>query len=364
MIRLSDILKKYWEKAKKDETEDLKPHVKSEAEVEQAKPTPPVQEPKVSVSSAVCRGLGKISSADIAGLYAELLSRTKQIYVSDLKQCFTPWVNEAVEKLADTLSSGNNEELLKICSADYIKVEDYLYGHAVNVAILAIEIGIELGYERGRLVELGIASLVHDIGLVKYLDIINQNKILDKEEHDKIKEHPNAGAEILNRISKEIGPGIIEVVKQEHERIDGSGYPLGLKGDEISEFAKIIGLVDVYESKLHSRPYRAKFKSLETINAIIKAKQAFESQFIKILIERVGIFPVGIQVRLNTKEIGVVVKENPQLALRPVVNILFDAQKKKLREPKQIDLAENPIIYIEDGIDEVLPEIESEEEKE
>lgn len=357
-------MKKYWEKAKKDEVQDLKPQVKDEIGIEQVKPAPPVQEPKVSVSSAVCRGLGKISSADIAELYADLLSRTKQIYVSDVKQCFMPWVNEVVGRLVDTLSSGNNEELLRICSADYPQPEDYLYGHAVNVTILAIEIGIGLGYEHSLLAELGIASLIHDIGIVKYLDIINQNKILDKEEQNKIKEHPNAGAEILNRISKEPSSVIIEAVRQEHERIDGSGYPLGLKGDEISEFAKIIGLADVYEAMLHSRPYRAKLKSLETINTIIKSKQAFESRLIKILIERVGIFPVGIQVRLNTKEIGVVVRENPQLALRPVVNILFDAQKKKLKEPKQIDLAENAVIYIEDCVEELPPDLESGQEKE
>jgi HD-GYP domain-containing protein (c-di-GMP phosphodiesterase class II) len=364
MLRLSDILKKYKEKFKKVEPEELG-QAEDEVETEEVKPAPPqVQEPKISISSAVCKGVGIISSDDLAELYEEALSLAKHIYTSELEQCFISWINTLVEKLVDVICKGNDKGLLRICLTDYAKKEDYLYGHVVNVCILVIKIGLGLSFERSRLIELGTAALVHDIGMVKYLNIINKNQKLTKDEYDKVKQHPNNGSESLSRIGKELSVAVIDAVRQEHERIDGSGYPLGLKGEEISEYAQIVGLADMYEAMMHSRPYRAKYKPLETINTILKAKQEFESKLIKILIERVGVFPVGIRVRLNTKEIGVVVKENPELALRPVVDMLFDAHKKKLKEPKQIDLSENPVIYIEDCVDETFPEIESEEEKE
>jgi len=347
MLRLSDILKKYREKSKKVEPEEIK-QVENEIKTEEVKPLPQVQEPKVSISSAVCKGLSNVSCEEIVKLYEGVLSYAKHIYVSELEQSFVPLVNKLLEKLVDTLCAGNNGELLRICSADYPRDEDYLYGHVANVCIIAIEIGRGLGYERARLMELGIAAFVHDIGIIKYLDIINKNQILSKVEYDKVREHPHNGSEILSRFGKELGPAVIDVVRQEHERIDGSGYPLGLKGDQISEYAKIVGLVDVYEAMLHKRPYRNKYTSLEAIQTILKSKQAFEPKFIKILMGKMGIFPVGIPVRLNTKEIGVVIKVNPDLPLRPVVKITLDAYNKKLKQPKLIDLANNPAIYIDD----------------
>ncbi|MCM8800428.1 MAG: HD domain-containing protein [Candidatus Omnitrophica bacterium] len=353
MLRLSEILKKYKGLLKKTPV----PEEIEQEENETALPEKPSSESDhipIKISPAICKSFSKIESNEIFSLYEEILARVKHIYLRGQEECFVPWIKELIEKILQVLFSPNKEALLRLSVKDYDKEEDYLYAHALNVCIMSLEIGRSLGYEREQLLELGIAAFVHDIGIVKYLDIINKNYILGKEEMDKIKNHPNLGSQILTRFSKDLNVSIIEAVRQEHERIDGSGYPLGLKGEQISEYARIIGLLDVYEALLHKRPHRQKYTPLEAIQKILELKETFDNKLIKVLMERMGIFPIGVAVRLNTKEIGTVIKENPQLPLRPVVEVVLDSTGKRLTQPKQIDLSQKPEVYIEECLKECL----------
>lgn len=355
MLRLSEILKKYKELLKKTQpAEEIEQEENEVGFQGQEKCITESSQIPIKISSAVSKNLLKMESSEVSSLYEEILARAKHIYLRGQDECFVPWIKELVEKLLEILSSSNKDVLLRLCFKDYSKEEDYLYAHALNVCIMSLEIGKVLGYGREQLLELGISSFVHDIGIVRYLDIINKNYILSKEEMNRIKDHPNVSSEILARFSKDLNISIIDAVRQEHERMDGSGYPLGLKGEDISEYARIIGLVDVYEALLHKRPHREKFTPLEAIEKILELKEAFDPRLIKILMERMGVFPVGVTVRLNTKEIGIVIKENPQLPLRPVVEVVLDASGKKLTQPKQVDLSQKPEIYIEDCLKECL----------
>jgi HD-GYP domain-containing protein (c-di-GMP phosphodiesterase class II) len=306
---------------------------------------------KIEISSIVAKE-HFVNNRDALKLYEELLSEARNVYAVNLtyEAGLALKLNTLVTKIVDYLNSDNNKELLRLCLVDYPGAYDYLYCHAANTCIISVEIGVGLVYEKGRLIELGTAAFIHDIGIIQYLNIINKQAILTKEEFGKVKQHPKAGVEVLNKMGKEFSLDVRNAVIQEHERMDGSGYPAGLKGGEISEYAQIIGLVDVYEAMLHQRPYRSNYTPLETIKTILNDKGAFNSQTIKVLIERIGIFPIGISVRLNTKEVGVVIKENIRLPLRPVVNITYDAYGKELKQPKQIDLAENSMVCIEDCI--------------
>jgi HD-GYP domain-containing protein (c-di-GMP phosphodiesterase class II) len=120
-----------------------------------------------------------------------------------------------------------------------------------------------------------------------------------------------------------------------------------LKGSQIAEQAQVVGLIDVYEALTHQRPYLNKHK-IEAIKSILGMKNAFDSKLVKVLIERVGIFPVGVFVRLSTKEIGIVVENNPKLPFRPIINIMFDTEGRRLKDPKVVNLADNSVIFIEE----------------
>ena len=346
MFNISDILKKYKETKNKSQPQEQE---KKEAEAQkQIRP-----EDNINISSFIGKEETTVNDAKAKEIYNEALAKAKQIYRPDLEEAlnFNLNLNTLIEKIVNSISTGN-KELLKLCLVDHSNPADYLYGHVVNVCIICVDLGLGLGFEPPRLNELGLASFLHDIGEIRYLDVINKNSRLTKNEYNRVKEHSQKGAEILNKFSREISASIIDTVRQEHERIDGSGYPSGLKNNEISEYAKIIGLVDVYEAMLHQRPYRSKFTPLEAIKTILNNKSAFERNIIKVLIERIGIFPVGMLVRLNTKETALVIKDNLKSPLRPVVNILLDAGGKKLNEPRQVDLAENPVIYIKECLKE------------
>jgi HD-GYP domain-containing protein (c-di-GMP phosphodiesterase class II) len=140
---------------------------------------------------------------------------------------------------------------------------------------------------------------------------------------------------------------ILDAVRQEHERADGSGYPRGLVKEEIGEYAQIVGLADVYEAMMHRRPYRGKYTSLETVRIILKNKKVFSRKAIKALIEVFGLFPVDTLVQLNTKEIGVIVERNDDCISRPVIDVLIDSYGKELKQPRRVNMAENPVLYID-----------------
>ncbi len=306
----------------------------------------------VSIAQLADKNLSSERLERVKELYDQLLDCAKKLYnpefafSADFKSGFLA----AIEKALDFFSSGSRE-LLQLSLADYRNKEDSLYCHAVNVMIISLELGTGLGYNRQQLLELGVASLLHDIGSIKYLELINKEGNLSDEELRKVKEHPFSGLEILNKMGGEFMAGTVQVISQEHERLDGSGYPKGLRDDQINEYAQIVGLVDVYEAMTHLRPYRVKFSPPKAMNAILSKKNGFSTKILKIFLEKIGIFPVGSMVRLNTKEIGVVYKENQGLPLRPKVEVRLDENGNKLVSPKQIDLATNLLVCIEECLD-------------
>jgi HD-GYP domain-containing protein (c-di-GMP phosphodiesterase class II) len=302
----------------------------------------------VKISSVLNQELEKISVASSLALYEELLARAKHIYTTaELKAepDFVKKLNPLIEKVADTLHAGNTEIILA-CLKDYPSMDEFLHYHIVNVTISAMAMAMSLNYEKQRLVEIGVAAFVHDIG-TKSIEVDGRSRIFSESDHNKMRRHPDVGATILSNIDPGMSQRILDAVRQEHERADGSGYPQGLTKDSISEYAQIIGLADVYEAMMHQRPYRDKYTSLETVRIILSNKRIFSRKVTKALLETFGIFPVDTLVQLNTKEIGVVVKPNLEAISRPVIDILIDSYGKELKQPKRINMAENPVIYVD-----------------
>jgi HD-GYP domain-containing protein (c-di-GMP phosphodiesterase class II) len=232
--------------------------------------------------------------------------------------------------------------------AEYSMEKSYIYQHSVNVCILCLRLAMALNYDQERLKQLGLAALVHDIGLIKYDNLISQPGRFSDDDYTEVKKHPISGKNILKQMAQDLNFEIFDVIHQEHERIDGSGYPYGLKDKEICEYARLIGLVDTYEAMNHERPYRNKLGNLKVIKELLNNKNKFEPGFMKVLIDIVGIFPVMTLVKLSTKEIATVVSQNQQMPQRPVVKVTHDAHGQKLAQTKIIDLCDNFSVYILD----------------
>lgn len=352
MLNLSSILKKYRQKKSQLDSEDKG----GDKILEEVEPNNQIGE-KVAISSIIKREVQDDDNAKESQIiYDELVAKAKKIY--HISFSYKPGLGKEISTLIEKLVKHLNAEqkgLLRIFLKDYPANQEYLCFHVANTCVISLVIGLSLNYDSHRLLDLGTAALLHDVGIIKYLDLIYKKKILHEEEYAKIKKHPKASLEILKDAQGEIAQDIIDAIGQEHERLDGSGYPQGLKDTQISELAQIIGLADLYEAMVHQRPYRNKFSPLETVKLILDNKSAFDCRIIKILIEKVGIFPLGVMVRLNTKEIGSVIKENNHLPLRPVVNVIFDAAGNELKETRQIDLSASPMIFIEQCMECVGP---------
>lgn len=234
------------------------------------------------------------------------------------------------------------------------ETEDYLFSHSVNVGILASGIGMALDYGEKQLLDLCVSALLHDIGLLKVPEkIIKKPGKLDKDEFAQVIKHTSYGLELLQNIS-DLPKSTQEVVYQHHERMDGTGYPEKKKSMEVSEPAKIVAIVEVYEAMTHPRPYRGeKTIPYEGVREIVQeAKSAFEPRLVKIFLSFITPYPLGSFVLLNNNEIGRVVKTYEDQPLRPVIEIFFDSEGKPPDHPKRIDLSKSPVLHIEKAVDE------------
>jgi len=221
--------------------------------------------------------------------------------------------------------------------------EMYLPRHNVNVAALAVKVALGMGYSDDELKRLALAALMHDVGMLDMpAQIWTKKKTLSPSEAGALRKHPFFGYELLKPIDE-----IAKVVLQEHERMNGTGYPQGLSGRDIHEFAYIIGIADIYNSLTHIRPYREKrYSSLEAIQEIIKKeKPKFPTIVLKSLIAHF-LFPVGTSVELSGGEKAEVVEENRTSPMRPVVKITHDKNDREYDKHKIVNLDRDQTFFI------------------
>jgi HD-GYP domain-containing protein (c-di-GMP phosphodiesterase class II) len=227
----------------------------------------------------------------------------------------------------------------------------YVIHHSVNVAIYALQMAEHLGFGKKQKLELAMAALLHDIGMAAIPDkILYKQEKLSPQEEEILRERPNYSYKIL----RSFGDGfayLAETAAQVYERVDGSGYPRGIRGDEIHEYAQIIGLLDMYEALIHSRPQREKLTHFTAVKEIINTcKNRFQRKHLKLLLSIFTAFPIHSFVRLNSNAIGKVIETYPEQPMRPKLQIVFDSQKRKVLTERIIALPDNPLLNIVDSV--------------
>jgi len=227
----------------------------------------------------------------------------------------------------------------------------FLVTNAVNVAVYAILISSTLALPRERQMELGLAALLHDIGKVRVPDeILYKEESLTEKETEVIQKSPSDSFEILNALGEKY-QYLAYCGLQLNERLDGSGYPQGLKNDEIDAYAQIISLLDLYETLTHDQPQRRKITHFEAVKEILKTqKKGFHREFLKALVNTFSLFPIHSLVQLNTGAIGRVTRTFMENPVRPKIEIIVDAQKRRVASPRVIDLREQPILNVVEAV--------------
>ena len=230
---------------------------------------------------------------------------------------------------------------------------DEMVIHAVDVTFTSLKIGKGLDYDTKMLLRLGLAGFLENVGMYKIPDgILKKEGKLTRDEVQVIKGHPEISSEILSRMGERY-QWLANVAVQTHERSDGSGYPKGLKGPEITELASIVGLVDVYVAMIKKRPYRDKFVQTDAIKSIIEAsKGLFPQKIVKVFLNQISLFPVNSYVKLNNRSIGRVISTDRDQPLRPTIECIYDGSGNRLKEHLVISLSDNPLLYIESSVNE------------
>lgn len=297
---------------------------------------------------------GTVVSGGNKALYNDIISLIRRIYgAARTGERFG--INEGMAIIDRLMESDSDMEALFGIALhqdqDLKRGLAYYHTHPVNLAVMAMKLGRQMGLDRKHIREIGMTALLHDIGTVRIPDeILNKSAPLSKVEIEQIRQRPNFSYEILKDFRSE-HIYLPETAVQVYERIDGSGYPLGLQRDDIHTYAQIIGLVDVYEALIHNRPQRKKFMHLPAAKEIVKTyKNRFQRNLVKALLSGFTIFPVHTYVRLNSGAIGRVMETYADLPLRPRIQVMFDSQKRRVLMERIINLPDQPLLNIIDFV--------------
>lgn len=235
----------------------------------------------------------------------------------------------------------NSQEITMIMLMDMNRVDHYLYRHSLNVCVYTLILGAASGLSMEQLKVLGVGSLLHDIGKTQIsAKILMKPGKLDDDEFNQIKSHTELGFKML-KDEPDIPLVAAHCAFQHHERLNGTGYPRGLKGSEIHEYAQWLGMADTFDAMTSHRVYKPAMLPHQAMECLYGGSDIlFDQRKLQIFRDKVAIYPPGMSVKLSTGETGVVSKIHPSIPQRPVVRILTNEAGEPLKLPFDKDLAE------------------------
>ncbi|HUP30441.1 MAG TPA: HD-GYP domain-containing protein [Usitatibacter sp.] len=248
-------------------------------------------------------------------------------------------VEEIVEDMVDSIVR-NPQALMWVAK---MREQDITsYGHGLQVSVYLTSFGRHLGFPKAQLSHLAMVGLLLDIGKIKLpRELLEKQGRLSDEEFDAAKAHVAHGLEIL--AGSEFNPEVMGGIEQHHERMNGSGYPRGLVGDEISIYGRMAGIVDCFAALTNHRPYAAAVSSYEALRSITGwGGDFFHEPLVQQFVSSVGVFPVGSLIELSSGEVAVVVEHSKVRRLKPRVLVVTGPDKQPAPFPAMVDLLYDP----------------------
>ncbi len=260
---------------------------------------------------------------------------------------------ETLKAAMDDVASGKGVDVEKVSEASIVitdsimrnvdamvsltrikKHDPYTAMHCMNVCTLVVAVAQAEGIDAGTLTMITTATLLHDVGKTRVpLEILNKPGRFEPEELEVMRQHATYSGDIM-REGGEFPEEAIAIATQHHEMLDGSGYPGGLKGDEIHPYARMTAVADVYDALTAKRVYKPAMPMHQALMRIHKNKGTeFDEHFVELFVKALGVYPIGSLVLLNTKEVAVVFEPNPTNSFKPTVGLLTMPNQKPRAAP-------------------------------
>ncbi len=296
----------------------------------EAAPQSAAPEPRVSLAEEMNRARQAFGEAVkiIRGLMEDV-RLGKQIELASTRP--------SVEKIVGSVMRNSNAMMTmrRLKSLD-----DYTFLHSVSVCAMLVSFSKIVDLSLSAIHDVALGGLIHDIGKMRLAQaVLNKPGRLSEEEFLHIKAHVVLGSDLVRQLPG-IPPLAMEPLDLHHERYDGSGYPRGLKGAEISQVGQMSAIVDVYDAITSDRPYRKAMSPAAAVQKLFEwSKHHFDPEMTKVFVKSVGIYPIGTLVRLESGRLGVVIEQCDTQLLTPVVRVMYDGKRQHYIVPEDVDLA-------------------------
>lgn len=248
---------------------------------------------------------------------------------------------EAANELVDEISSSVMRNPGALISLARLKTaDDYTYMHSVAVCALMVSLARQLKLDEIQTKAAGMAGLLHDLGKAMIpMEVLNKPGKLTDEEFELVKSHPSEGHRLLVE-GGSVSEIPLDVCLHHHEKVNGTGYPHQLKDEEISIFAKMGAVCDVYDAITSNRPYKAGWDPAESIRKMTEwCNSHFDSRIFQSFVKSIGIYPVGSLVRLASGRLAVVTEQSEKSLLTPSVKVFFSTKSNSYIKPEVVHLS-------------------------
>lgn len=257
-----------------------------------------------------------------------------------------------MESLSQSLieSVFDNKDALS-CLTMIKDTDQYLLEHSINCSVLGGIFCEYLGYDIDTIEQVSLGILLMDIGMSSLPDEIRDNSgVFSSGDWEVMKTHVEIGVDLVEQCG-DISDLSLSIIAQHHERMDGMGYPKGLVGEEISEFARIAAIVDAYDAMTSNRGYKDSITPTQALKRLTTS-ESLDQNLVKQFIQCIGVHPVGSLVRLKSGKLGIVSKLNPKDPVSPHVMTFYSVTSQHFNEVKRIDLS----LYDDEIVSGVRPE--------
>ena len=298
---------------------------------------------ELDAAAATVRDIAPVSVQQEMKRAARICAQAKRAMTSMFQEARMGKAVEAggarrlVEEITDSVTR-NPSALISL--ARLKTADDYTYMHSVAVCALMISLARQLKVDESLIRKLGIAGLLHDMGKAMMpLEVLNKPGKLTDDEFRIMKSHPEEGFKLL-RDSQYVDEITFDVVLHHHEKTDGSGYPERLKDTEISLYAKMGAVCDVYDAITSNRPYKSGWDPAESLRKMAEwANGHFDPTVFQAFVKSLGIYPIGSLVRLKSGRLGVVVEQSAASLLKPRIKVFFSTRSNAHIWPELLDLS-------------------------